>query len=227
MNKKSIISLLAVVLILTGCIHIPKHPLNLKPIPLAKLPAPVVHRPALRLPPPPPTLRALRGVSTNNYVWKNGIRMSTNDMFFFAATAYSGAGLESYFSNESGYTNSMLRTNVCLAWDASTSAGVTGYRLHKGRASGWYTNVTDVGNVTNACLPLYPPPSPRLTNYVVHAWSTNATNLQWTTSLTPPIEWNLVGATNYFGTNVYRPFWRALGKRNSTKGKAFVSVKWQ
>ena len=39
--------------------------------------------------------------------------------------------------------------SVTLAWDPSPSAGVAGYRLYKGGASGAYTKVIDVGNVTS------------------------------------------------------------------------------
>jgi len=39
--------------------------------------------------------------------------------------------------------------NAPLQWNASTSAGVIGYRLYYGGASGSYTNVIEVGNVTS------------------------------------------------------------------------------
>jgi len=36
---------------------------------------------------------------------------------------------------------------ITLAWNASASTGVTGYKLHYGTASGSYGTVTDVGGV--------------------------------------------------------------------------------
>jgi hypothetical protein len=39
-------------------------------------------------------------------------------------------------------------SQVTLAWDASTSSGVTGYRIHSGTSSGSYQSVTDAGNAT-------------------------------------------------------------------------------
>jgi hypothetical protein len=45
------------------------------------------------------------------------------------------------------------QNSVTLAWDASTSATVTGYRLYQGVESGTYTNTTDVGNVTKLSVP--------------------------------------------------------------------------
>lgn len=42
--------------------------------------------------------------------------------------------------------------SVTLAWDASPSTGVTGYRLHYGTQSGVYTATLDAGNVTTATI---------------------------------------------------------------------------
>lgn len=42
--------------------------------------------------------------------------------------------------------------SVHLAWDASTSESVTGYRLYYGNASRSYGTVVDVGNVTDYVL---------------------------------------------------------------------------
>lgn len=42
--------------------------------------------------------------------------------------------------------------NVTLAWDPSPTAGVAGYRVYYGVASGTYTNSVQVGAVTNASL---------------------------------------------------------------------------
>ncbi len=38
--------------------------------------------------------------------------------------------------------------NVVLAWDAVTSSGVVGYKVYWGAASGDYTNVVSVTNLT-------------------------------------------------------------------------------
>jgi hypothetical protein len=42
---------------------------------------------------------------------------------------------------------------VTLAWDASPSSGVSGYRIYYGKTSGIYTGLMDVGNVTTASVP--------------------------------------------------------------------------
>lgn len=43
--------------------------------------------------------------------------------------------------------------NVTLAWNGSTSTGVTGYRIHYGSASGTYTGSIAVGNVMTTTVP--------------------------------------------------------------------------
>lgn len=43
--------------------------------------------------------------------------------------------------------------SVTLAWAASPSAGVTGYRVYYGAASGNYSNSVTVGNVTTNSVP--------------------------------------------------------------------------
>src|SRR5689334_23349446 len=42
--------------------------------------------------------------------------------------------------------------SVTLAWNASTSVGVTGYKIYWGAASQAYTSTTNVGNVTQATV---------------------------------------------------------------------------
>ena len=42
--------------------------------------------------------------------------------------------------------------SVTLAWNASTSVGVTGYRIYRGGASRSYSSVTNVGNLTQATI---------------------------------------------------------------------------
>ena len=50
--------------------------------------------------------------------------------------------------------SSVLGTqSVTLAWNAVTNANVAGYKIYYGSASRNYTNITSVGNVTNATIP--------------------------------------------------------------------------
>ncbi len=46
----------------------------------------------------------------------------------------------------------MRAATIALAWDPSASPDVAGYRLYEGVVSQTYTNVVDVGNVTNSSL---------------------------------------------------------------------------
>lgn len=50
------------------------------------------------------------------------------------------------------YPADLQASSVTLAWDASTSPGVAGYRLYYGAASATYTNVTDARNTTNTTV---------------------------------------------------------------------------
>ena len=43
--------------------------------------------------------------------------------------------------------------SVTLAWNPSPSGGVSGYYVHAGTSSGFYTNVTDVGNAASMIAP--------------------------------------------------------------------------
>ena len=50
-------------------------------------------------------------------------------------------------------SSSVLGTqSVTLAWNPVTNANVAGYNIYDGSASGYYTNVTSVGNVTSATI---------------------------------------------------------------------------
>ena len=42
---------------------------------------------------------------------------------------------------------------VTLAWDPNPEPSVQGYRVYYGKASGFYTNVLDVGNRTDCVIP--------------------------------------------------------------------------
>jgi len=50
-----------------------------------------------------------------------------------------------------------LGATVTLAWDASPSTNVIGYRIYYGPSSRAYTNVTDVGNALMVTLSNIPP----------------------------------------------------------------------
>ncbi len=49
-------------------------------------------------------------------------------------------------------TGVIAASDVTLGWDASPEAGIAGYHLYYGSASGSYTNMLDVGNVTTATV---------------------------------------------------------------------------
>ncbi len=52
-----------------------------------------------------------------------------------------------------GFQQTMLASqSVVLAWNASADPEVTGYKIYYGTSSHDYTNVVDVGNVTNATI---------------------------------------------------------------------------
>jgi hypothetical protein len=62
-----------------------------------------------------------------------------------------------YVTNYTVVTNSIVTTNlpvsnVTLAWEPSVSAFATGYKIYRGGKSQTYTNVVNVGNVTNATV---------------------------------------------------------------------------
>ena len=47
----------------------------------------------------------------------------------------------------------MRAAEVTLAWDPNPEPSVQGYRVYFGKASGFYTNVLDVGNRTDCVIP--------------------------------------------------------------------------
>jgi hypothetical protein len=51
-----------------------------------------------------------------------------------------------------GLVTARAQYSVALAWNPSTTSGVTGYRVYSGAASHAYTNVLQVGNATNATV---------------------------------------------------------------------------
>ena len=50
-------------------------------------------------------------------------------------------------------TPEVYAAEVTLAWDANPEPAVEGYRVYYGKASGFYTNVVDVGNRTDCVIP--------------------------------------------------------------------------
>ncbi len=51
-----------------------------------------------------------------------------------------------------GLSTNAFAANVTLAWDPSPDAGLAGYRVHYGTASGNYTSVTNAGSATNVTV---------------------------------------------------------------------------
>ena len=100
-------------------------------------------------------------------------------VYYFACTAHDATGLESDFSNEVAFTNSGKRTAVALAWDASAGTNIAGYAVYRGRASSNYTNVTQVGNFTNATIQLV---ASQPTNVVV---TVSGLSTNWTATNPP------------------------------------------
>jgi hypothetical protein len=50
-------------------------------------------------------------------------------------------------------TPEVYAAEVTLAWDPNPEPAVEGYRVYYGKASGFYTNVVDVGNRTDCVIP--------------------------------------------------------------------------
>ena len=70
--------------------------------------------------------------------------------YYFAVTAYNASRSESGYSNEvSKATTPAPRTvNLTLTWNASTDAGLAGYKVYYGVQSRTYPNALDVGKTT-------------------------------------------------------------------------------
>ena len=143
--------------------------------------------------------------------------------WFFAATATATNGLTSEFSKELVWANTNQARQVTLGWDASGGQNerIT-YAVHKGQSSRAYSNSYSAGTNLVLTVPLYPPAK---SNFVWTVTSVNATNLQWAAALAGP--WFLLGKTNYTATNGPGRFWRALGRKATTKGKAFIAGRWE
>ena len=139
--------------------------------------------------------------------------------------------------------------SVTLAWDPSPGTNVIShYNIYYGSDSGNYTSVVNAGSALTCTISnligattyyfaatavdtagLESDYSSEVstciigTNILVRITSVNATNLQWSQTLSGP--WNLIGATNWTGTNMVGPvFARALGPDQFHPGQAFISA---
>jgi len=131
--------------------------------------------------------------------------------FYFVVTATATNGLESNYSNEAIFTNTIpgLKTNVTLGWDASVSdLPISNYTIFMGRVSGVYTNRFNAGTNLALSVSLY---GPRLTNWILFVTTTNATNLAMSDSLSGP--WTLLNTNNWTATNPPAPrFFLGVGE---------------
>src|SRR5882762_4951819 len=48
--------------------------------------------------------------------------------------------------------SALAQSSITVAWNASTSPGVTGYRVYQGMASGAYSQVVNAGNATQTAI---------------------------------------------------------------------------
>lgn len=131
----------------------------------------------------PPVPKAMPTPAPNYRTW------------FFAATAKDKDGLESDWSNELVWTNSVRARVVTLAWDASPSPGVTNYAVYHGRASRTYTNTTLAGTNLSVSVRLA---RPLLTNRLVVVSSTS-TGMFYGDTMTGP--WTYTSETNILTFN--------------------------
>lgn len=127
-------------------------------------------------------------------------------VWYFAATATDSAGLESDYSNELVWTNTIGASRIMCAWDAPSSTNsITNYTVFRGLASGTYTfEPVHAGTNLSVAFWLVRAPS---TNRVVHVSSINATSMWTSATLKGP--WIQVAATNVSLTNpAPSQFWR-------------------
>jgi hypothetical protein len=127
-------------------------------------------------------------------------------VWYFAATATDSDGLESDYSNELVWTNTIGASRIMCAWDAPSSTNsITNYTVFRGLASGSYT-FAPVHAGTNLSVIFWLVRAPK-TNRVVHVSSVNATGMWTAATLKGP--WNQVAATNVSLTNpAPSQFWR-------------------
>ena len=83
--------------------------------------------------------------------------MTAGTKYFFVVSAYDALGQEGPQSDEISFiptagTAPAPLVSVILDWDANTEAGLAGYRVRHGVASGTYNQTKDVGNVTEVVL---------------------------------------------------------------------------
>lgn len=130
--------------------------------------------------------------------------VSVPRVWYFAATATDVEGLESDFSTELVWTNATRARGVTLAWDASTSPGITNYKVYWGVRAATYTNCVSAGTNLTCSVRLGREPK---TNRVVHVSSVNATGMWTAATLQGP--WIQVDMTNVTLTNpAPSQFWR-------------------
>jgi hypothetical protein len=127
-------------------------------------------------------------------------------VWYFAATATDSDGLESDYSNELVWTNTIGASRIMCAWDAPSSTNsITNYTVFRGLASGSYT-FAPVHAGTNLSVIFWLVRAPK-TNRVVHVSSVNATGMWTAATLDGP--WIQVAATNVSLTNpAPSQFWR-------------------
>lgn len=136
--------------------------------------------------------------------------------WFFSAKATDNNGLTSNYAPYIWITNKV--GVATLAWDYPTSTNViTNFTAYAGQVTNTYTRTINTGTNRTAVFPLTP------TNMVISVSALVGTNLGYSLNLK---NWTLIGATNYSGTNVNRPFWRAYGTKTAP-GKASMSVSHQ
>jgi hypothetical protein len=118
--------------------------------------APALKRPPLRAaesrltvgpPPPAPTVT----ISASAFLGTYDLLVSTDLQNWLTVATLTDTNGLTIPTQSLGLYRGLVRTvRHTLAWSAA--AGVTGYKLHFGTASGSCTNVVDVGNVTRCTL---------------------------------------------------------------------------
>ena len=88
-------------------------------------------------------MEVLRSLSTNSLT-RQTARHSLFHFFLFVLIVFS-----LIFAS----TPEVRAADVTLAWDPNPEPSVQGYRVYYGKASGFYTNVLDVGNRTDCVIP--------------------------------------------------------------------------
>jgi hypothetical protein len=127
-------------------------------------------------------------------------------VWYFAATATDSDGLESDYSNELVWTNTIGASRIMCAWDAPSSTNsITNYTVFRGLASGSYT-FAPVHAGTNLSVIFWLVRAPK-TNRVVFVTTWGATGMLTAATVKGP--WIHVDTTNATLTNpASSQFWR-------------------